>query len=440
MAEAGAYSSYPTVTNRLLPPPDPMQSLGQVVGVAQGIQGLSQQQFDLAHKQLGATNQIFGAIATDPRPETVNAAAASLRNLGVPANVIATELGNVAGFINDPQKLKQWAFDHISRNMSVQEQLQGSGMGAPSLVNTGAQLAPTTIRSGLTPGVAPAQGGAIPLTMGPGEASAPVAGPPTATGAPTVISKGSFAERTGTAAPGTYTKPGQASGAPGGMVVGQAPGAAEAQGKTAVAGAEQGIGLQKMADGVPTRKAMFAQLENDLDHFASGPGADWQNVAKAWANRNVLPGSMQFDPKSIASQEQFNKQAVMVAQQQFQALGGTGTDSQLSSTMKTSPNAALSEMGNRGIIQLLKGNEDAISAKNQAWQQWKQQNGADTYDRFQTAFNKSYNPLVFQAQYMNPEEIQKLRQKLSPKDQEAFARSYAIAKANGWVGGGNAGQ
>jgi hypothetical protein len=212
--------------------------------------------------------------------------ASALRNLGVPANMIATELGNVSSFVNDPQKLKQWAFDHISRNMSVAEQLQSSGMG----------------------------------------------------------------------------------------------------------------------------------------------------------NRNVLPGSVQFDPKSIAGQEQFNKQAVMVAQQQFQALGGTGTNDQLGSAMKTSPNAALSEMGNRGIIQLLKGNEDAIDAKNQAWQKWKQQHGADTYDTFSTKFNQVYNPLVFQVQYMGPDEIANLQKKLSPKDAQKFAQSYAVAKAQGWIGGGNGGQ
>jgi hypothetical protein len=167
------YVSYPTVTNKLMPPPDPMQAMGQTVGVANGITGLQRQQFDLAHQQLNATNQIFGAIATDPRPETVANGAAALRNLGVPANMIATELGNVSGFVNDPQKLKQWAFDHISRNMSVQEQMQAGGMAAPSLVSNGQEQVPTNTQSGLQPAITRAAGAPIPILQSRSELASP---------------------------------------------------------------------------------------------------------------------------------------------------------------------------------------------------------------------------------------------------------------------------
>jgi hypothetical protein len=395
-------------------------------------QGVSQQQLQLGLQRLQATNQIFGAIAAKQNPtmEDVMAAATALRQIGVPSTHIAQGLSDFAG--KDPAGIKAEAFRHITRNMSIEQQMR-SGYGSTELVDNGQQKLPVQVRQGPGGGVFPAGGSPIQNQLTPSDAASPMPGPPNARNQPTVIPKGKFAEDAGTAAPGTYVRPG--GGAP--MPVAPAPGAAESQQETAVAGARQGLDLQKSAEGVPTRKGMLANLETDLDQFTAGPGADWQNVSKAWANRNVLPQSFQFDPKSIASQEMFTKQATQLAQQQFGALGGTGTDAKLDSAIKTNPSTALSDMGNRGIIQLLKGNEDAINAKNQAWQKWKTTHGADTYDQFTTKFNKVYNPLVFQAQYMNPEEVRKLRTKLSEPDRKRFEEGYRIAKGNNWLGGGS---
>ncbi|SFF76675.1 hypothetical protein [Methylobacterium sp. yr596] len=236
------------------------------------------------------------------------------------------------------------------------------------------------------------------------------------------------------AATTTGAKPSMA--APGGVVTTLAPGDVEARSKTAQAGAEQGIKLQGLADGVPTRKGMLANLQDDLDHFTSGPGADWTKVAKSALNRNVLPTGMQFDPQSIASQEAFEKQATQLAQQQFSALGGTGTDSQLSSAFKSNPNSALSQLGNQQIINLLKGNEDAIAAKAQAWQEWQKTKGPADYAGFQAEFNKTYNPRVYQAMYMTPAQINDMRKNMSPAEQQQFARDYLALKQKGYISPG----
>jgi hypothetical protein len=257
-------------------------------------------------------------------------------------------------------------------------------------------------------------------------------------GAPVIGTAGGLA-RASTASPQTGVGIGGKA-APTGIVVSQAPGVAEAQTKTAAASAEQGIALQKQADGVPVRKGMLANLEDDLDKFTSGPKADWSMVAKSFANRNLLPQGMQFDPQSIASQEAFNKQATQLAQQQFAALGGTGTDNQLSSSYKANPNEALSKLGNKQIIQLLKGNEDALAAKNKAWQDWQRKNGPNDYAGFQQEFNKTYNPRVYQAQYMTPEQINDMRKNMSPADQAQFLRDYKTLRERGDIspGGANA--
>jgi hypothetical protein len=198
--------------------------------------------------------------------------------------------------------------------------------------------------------------------------------------------------------------------------------------------ATQGINLQSRADRVPDNKAILGNLEGALNQFTSGPGSDWKKVAGAFINQNLQSmGGTGFNPKGIASQEEFNKQAGMLAQSQFQALGGTGTDAKLDATTLTSPNSALSKMGNQGIIAMLKGNEDAISAKNQAWQAYKAQNGPQSYGQFSTQFNKSYDPRVFQSQYLTPDDNKKMLSGMTKAEQKSFLNSYRVAIQNGWV-------
>ena len=211
-------------------------------------------------------------------------------------------------------------------------------------------------------------------------------------------------------------------------------GAGEAANVTAQGGAQQGITLGTAADSSPTRKAMLGNLETDLQNFTAGPGADWTKVAKAWANRNVLPTPLQFDPTSIASQEQFTKQAEQLAQQQFAAIGGTGTDAKFGSAFKSNPNDALSQLGNTGIIRLLKGNEDAIQAKNSAWQDWLAKgNSPATYSQFAQQFNQSFDPRVYQSQYMSKPDFTKMLKSMSAPEARAFVQKFNSAKTAGYV-------
>ena len=120
----------------------------------------------------------------------------------------------------------------------------------------------------------------------------------------------------------------------GGVVTQPPPGFTERQ-----AGAKQtdtalATQLANAAEGSNGRRAILGNLEDTMSNFTTGPGADWQKVAKAFINRNVpLPAGWQFDPKSIASQEEFNKQAGQLAQQQFGAIGGTGTDAKFAAAL-----------------------------------------------------------------------------------------------------------
>ena len=92
------------------------------------------------------------------------------------------------------------------------------------------------------------------------------------------------------------------------------------------------------------------------------------------------------------------------------------------SAMSTSPSELLSSQGNKGIIHLLKGNEDALRVMNQEWQQYKQQHGPGSYDKFVTNFNQTYDPRVFQAKYMDKKEKQEMVKGMSDQEKQEFFR------------------
>ncbi len=222
----------------------------------------------------------------------------------------------------------------------------------------------------------------------------------------------------------------------GAPVAGLAPGVAAAATKTAENSAQLGNNLVTAANEVPQTKAILDNLDRTLADFTPGPGADYRRVGKALANTIIpesLKDSLGFDPKSIASQEEFNKLAYNLAQNQFQALGGTGTDSKLDSTMHTSPSELMSKLGIKGVVSLLKGNNDALQTKAKEWNKWKKVNGEDSYAEFSDDFNQHFNPRVFQFQYIPKAERQSWYRSMSPTDRREFedAASYAVEKK--WI-------
>jgi hypothetical protein len=269
--------------------------------------------------------------------------------------------------------------------------------------------------------------------MGSAAAASRVSGPPAPSGAPTTVPLG--AANIG-AAPGAGAGANAGAAAGSGVVTtGLPPGYGEAATAIGGASAQQANALTAANDTSMVRKGMLGNLEDDLTRFTSGPGAEWTKVAKAWVNRNVpLPQGWQFDPKSIASQEAFTKQATQLVQAQFQTIGGTGTDAKFNSAYETSPNDTLSQLGNKGIIRLLKGNEDAIQAKNRAWRQWlKDGNGPQTYPDFSDQFNEKFDPRAFQFKYLSKDERQQYISSMDPEDRERFIAALTHAHNLGWI-------
>lgn len=188
-------------------------------------------------------------------------------------------------------------------------------------------------------------------------------------------------------------------------------------------------------------KALIGNLRNDLKGFTPGPLADYKRLAKSFATSNLpVPESWKkeggfLDPKSIASQEQFNKVAQQIAQSQFKALGGTGTNSHLDSVQHTSPNEFMSKLGIEGVAALLEGNQDAIGIKNTEWRNWRTKgNGVETWNTFNKRFNDNFDPRVFQLKYLSPKDRKEYVGNIDNADEaQSFVRAYHHAKTKGWI-------
>jgi hypothetical protein len=398
-------------------------------------------------KRMAITHHLFSGLASKKDPtmsDVYDIAATALdpalnaSKYGITLPVIMNAVKQFQGLT--PEQIKKKALEIQTMAAHTSEILHQHSPGW-QMVNQGGQL--TMVPTG-TP-AAPAIGTAIPTTLPPTTVIATpeggrYLGPQPAVPGGGVVGPGGepIVPATPMAPPGTRTT-GQTGPATGPAAT-LPPGYAEAAGGIAGESARAANDLMRSNDSSMTRKAMIGNLEEDLRHFTSGPAADWTLVAKAWANRNLpIPESWKerggvFDAGSIASQEQFNKQAGMLAHQQFQTIGGTGTDAKFNSAFTTNPGQTLTQLGNVGIMRLLKGNEDAIQAKAKEWNKWlREGHGPQTYGTFSQQFNEHFDPRVFQFKYLPASERQEYVDNMTPGERRQFLVDMTYARKKGWV-------
>lgn len=210
------------------------------------------------------------------------------------------------------------------------------------------------------------------------------------------------------------------------------PEAASVEGKQQ---AEQGFKTQNEAGAAPQQRLFIRELRQTMEGFTPGnPNADWALMAKKMVNTANPFGNL-FDPGKIASQEQFNKAANQLAMQQFKDLGSGGAQGTLETAMKSNPNATISRLGNKGILDLLQGNVDAKERMGQEWQKWKEApgNGPGSYSKFQTEWNKSFDPQVFMIPYQSKQEAAAMVNAMTPNERKVFQQKFNFAVKNGWI-------
>lgn len=412
--------------NKLFPGQQTLQ--GQAV--AGGQVAVDKSKLDLAHQQYEMFNNQIGSLALDPNltPEKVMAAGQNWVKQGMITQQMYDE--EIKNMPKDPAQLGQYMKTVQMRVLDGQQKMQ-QVYGSPIQTNNGQEIKPGAI-SPVT-GYHPLEGGAIKIQQTPAELAAPASLGVDKAGVPRVGTSEQFQEQVTGKNPIT----GQPVVAPAPIKTALPPGEAEAAQLTQQENAKAGVKLQQTADQVPQRLAILDEMETQAKGFEGGEGLDTETLIKRFANRY----GFDIDTQGVAAKEQFDKLAKQIAAQQAQGMG-EGTDYKLGFMSGANPNSGLSNVGIKGIIHLLKGNEDALNVKNQAWQEWKTQNGPGSYDTFSTAFNKAMDPRVFQFARMDPTERAIIIQGMATKgqkpgtyndQQKGFFNKLKLAQSYGWV-------
>lgn len=401
---------------------------------------------DTFQKRMAVTHHLFSGLASKTKPtmdDVYDVAASALdpkleaKKYGITMPVVMSSVKMLRDAFNrgGPQALRQKALEIQTMAATTAEVLQQHSPGY-QVVNQGGQL--TIIPTGTA--AKPAIGTAVPLGLPPTTPVATPEGTQYLGEQPAVPGGGAVGPTGEPVVPGAPPVPAAGPRVPRGPAASLPPGFPEAAAGIGGASAASANRLTEANDTAMGRKAILGNLEDLVGKFKPGVGANWELVAKNFANRNLpIPKTWKesggvLDVKSVASQEEFNKLAVQLAQQQFSTIGGTGTDAKFSSAFETSPNDTLSRLGNQMIIKLLKGNEDAIIAKNKAWQQWlRSGKGPQTYAQFSANFNEHFDPRVFQFKYIDAKDRQAYVDAMDDNDRDKFLHDLTYARKKGWV-------
>jgi hypothetical protein len=204
----------------------------------------------------------------------------------------------------------------------------------------------------------------------------------------------------------------------------------------AAATAAQSTALGSAAGGVPQRLAILSDMQSALNGphpLNTGPYADWAANWSALVNRlpdglaSLIPG---MTKEQVAGQEGFVKMAEQLRQLQGQQISGALTNDKFASALASSPHLALSRLGNLGMVSILEGNEDAIAAKNSAWQDAQSQGWQPKdFQTWQTQFNKTpaADPRIYWLERMSQGDRLKFVAGMDPAQKTRLRVNYELA-------------
>ncbi|MBO1361918.1 hypothetical protein J2D73_19225 [Acetobacter sacchari] len=213
---------------------------------------------------------------------------------------------------------------------------------------------------------------------------------------------------------------------PAGYVASPPAGQLEAQQATAKAGAEGANALMQAASQRNDRLAMLGNMAVDLKGFTPGPGWSKLRSIQAFASNWGVP----IDSGNIDAAQSFDKWAQNVANAQASALGHS--DARLAAAEDAMPNSKMQKGTIELMLHQLSGNEDAINAKAQKWQE----SGlpAAQYQAWEQKFNQNFDPRAFQILRMTPSERETTFKGLKDTGQfDAFKATYNKMAAAGLV-------
>lgn len=230
----------------------------------------------------------------------------------------------------------------------------------------------------------------------------------------------------GASLPGTSSPPGT-------VTTQLPPGTSQALQGEGVSSVERSAALSNRAAQAPVNLANLQHMRSLLAQFASGaPGASLTRQAVTALN-SVLPPDRRIRVDATSHQEEFNKLAERMAQDQARTFGAGSTNMELGSALRTVPNEGLSNLGNDRIIAHLLGNELAIQTKDRAWQAWRGQNGPESFAQFETDFNRRFDPRVFQTVFMDGASRRAMLSHMPAEDRARFNTALNHAISQGWI-------
>lgn len=217
---------------------------------------------------------------------------------------------------------------------------------------------------------------------------------------------------------------------PGFIPSGPALGANARADTTAVSDATMGQNLVAQGDAQPAQIAALKNMRADLANFTAGPtSGSWLALKQLAGQYKITTPEMQ---QSVASQEGFNKLAANLVSAQSATMG-TPTDHKVLVAESGNPNATLSNLGNREMINYLISNAQFMQAKARAWTAAQSGPTPPTYAQFQDTWNKTSDPAVFQYANMQAAQRTAYLNSLSSAEIKEFQRKGNIALQAGWV-------
>lgn len=206
-------------------------------------------------------------------------------------------------------------------------------------------------------------------------------------------------------------------------------GAPQAGGQAGQNSANQFNAIIGGAQGSQDRAFTLGKIADIAKGLPTGAGATEINTLKSGVNSvlGAVGVGPVFSNDQVSRVQEIQKLASQLAQQQAAALGGGNgaTDARLSAAFASLPDASKAPQAIRDITTYLQGNEKAIQGRAQAAAAWQAQHGPGDFTSFASAWQKAYDPRIYQWMAAGPQSVRQNLAKLPPAERNAL-----IAKSN----------
>lgn len=198
--------------------------------------------------------------------------------------------------------------------------------------------------------------------------------------------------------------------APGGGGVRPSLSPAEQEGQIGLA--KGNVGNYNTLKDTASNSAERTNILDSLEAYANGRttfGPGWTGrIENLAAINSKLPSGLAFGSNDVSNAQVVQKLASNLIQQYQKSMGGTGTDKQFELVMHGTPGADMTNKAMLEVIPKLKSMELALQAKAGAADNWlaANNNNPASLNKFETDWRRNYDPRIFQAMMMNPQQRQ----------------------------------